>query len=93
MDPALRVHPDVHEARVPEHLEVLGHRRLCGAELLGKLADRTVPVEEKLEERASAGADEGGPDHIRCHTSEYIASGIFSYRHIAPTPARSNGRP
>src|SRR5437016_14587501 len=50
-----RLAAHVDQAHVPEHLEVLRHRRLTEAELPDDVADGTLAVGEKNEDVAAAG--------------------------------------
>ena len=51
---ALRVSTHIDEPGVPEHTEMLGHRRLADAEVVDELADRPLAVAKQIENRQPA---------------------------------------
>src|ERR1044072_1640535 len=70
------VAPEVHEPDVPQHLEVLGHRRLTEPEVRHDVADVTFLWREADEEGATLSCSDGVED-VRCrrrasHAPNYI---------------------
>ena len=79
----LSVGPDLYEAGVPQHLQVLGHTGLRDGDANDELADRLLAGAQGLEDLAAARVGEGL--ERSCHVSnitqqEYI---VKTRRHVA----------
>lgn len=59
----LGVGPDVDEAGLAQHSQVLGHRRLTHVKPVDELADGTLAVAQKVEDLPAAGLGEDGEAH------------------------------
>jgi len=79
IDAALRVDPRLHEACLPQHAEVFGHRRLGHPELALELPDGPLRRGQKLEHGAPARfRDDGeGRFHGRIFPQTYMRVKAF----------------